>query len=202
MSGKRGRSESTEAASECDTQSQSARKYSKVETDDAVLFATSTYGKDFNFARVWASKSPHVLRAWIAADAELSKTRLFSASELNTIQLATSAYNSCQYCMDFHSVGMHRAGVNEADTRATRAGGIPANARLGALVRAVRLVMAKQGQLSNPDRDTIRLLGISDEELYELVAEIGLLVFANYVNMLDMPVDDTGFDEQFIVGMS
>jgi len=154
------------------------------------------YGKKFNVFEKWGLHSPTVVRAYIAMDQEANKSKVLTPAEIQAIQLTVSAVNRCLYCMHFHTTCAMGAGVSEKDAKDTRDGGIPGidNPRLRNISRCVKLVMTKHGNLTSQDRHTVRdKWGISDAQLYEICMHVGLLIAANYCNLLDMPVTDSDF---------
>jgi len=173
--------------------------YPRDEMMEALEFARKTYKADFNIFQIWAEKSPLAARAWIQLEQTLMTSKVLSGSEIQIIALVTSNLNRCTYCMHFHAAVAQMFGVTIQDARETRDGGLPADRRLRIIAEATKLVYSKKGQLNGEDRDWLLYVGISDAQLYEITAHVGLINYANMLNLIQMPVTDevlrSGVDE-------
>lgn len=138
------------------------------------------------------AKSPAALQVYVGGGAALANASL-TPKEQQAVQLAVSTANKCEYCQAAHSMGGKMAGIDAADLEAIKSGGLPADARLKAVVSAARLVHEKQGWLDANDLSQLESQGISRAQLYEVIAIMGLKLISNYVNH----IAHTELDEQF-----
>jgi len=174
-----------------DTQTLTA--YSHDEINEVLEFARQTYKADFNIFILWAEKSPLAVKAWIEMEQKLMSSKVLSASEIQVIALVTSNLNRCIYCMHFHTVLAQMYGISIRDAQEMRDGGLPDDRRLRTIAQATKLVNSKKGQLNAEDRDWCNLSGVTDAQLYEITANVGLITYANMLNLLQMPETDDAF---------
>ncbi len=121
--------------------------------------------------------APAALNGYLALSQALAKSSL-SAAERETIALAASQTNGCEYCLAAHSVFAGKAGLDAEAIRGARDG------RLNALARFARLVTEHRGQLSHVQLAEARTAGLSDAKIVEVIANVSLLTLTNYLNNL------------------
>jgi uncharacterized peroxidase-related enzyme len=142
-----------------------------------------------NMFRV-AGQSPAVLDALVGFFGAVSKGRL-SAAAREAIALAVSEANGCDYCLSAHSALGERAGLDDqARARARR--GQSDDRRLASLL-ALALGTLDARTRSGRVLEDARRAGLSDAEILEVVANVALTVFTNYLNQvagteIDFPV--------------
>ncbi len=138
-----------------------------------------------------AARSPAALEAMTGLFGATGKGRL-SAADREAIALAVSEINRCDYCLSAHSALGARAGLDASAMDAARGGESSLPKRSALLGLARRLVEAR-GRVSDAEVAAARAAGVTDEELLEVVANVALTTFTNYVNELaqteiDFPV--------------
>lgn len=143
-----------------------------------------------NLFRV-AAQSPAALEALVALFGATGKGG-FDARTREAIALAVSEFNACGYCLSAHTALGARAGLSGeamADARRGEAG----DARLAAVLGLARAVVERRGRVGDAALDEARRAGLSDADVVELVANVALTVFTNYLNEvaqteIDFPV--------------
>ena len=143
--------------------------------------AVEKYGFVPNQIKVLNRHSPAAARTYVATMTRIEDGEL-PPNEREAIILAVSRYNDCHYCTRTHAKLGLDSGLSQETIEAIHRGGLPADDRLRALVRATRLLLDKQGWLSEEELLTLRQEGIGRTELYEINALVGLKIFSNYVN--------------------
>lgn len=105
------------------------------------------------------------------------------------IAVAVADRNACAYCLAAHTALGRAAGVSRDEMRAAQAGESTDPRTVAILAFALKLVDAR-GQVSADDVQALRDQGVSDEEIVEVVGQVALNIFTNYINVaLDVPVD-------------
>ena len=124
--------------------------------------------------------SPAVLEGFLSLSTALGRT--LDVKTRNRIALATAEANGCDYCLSAHSyLGAHLARLDPAEMMLNRqghSGDAKANA---ALVFAAK-VARERGRVDDAALDTVRQAGFSDAQLVEIIANVALNVFTNFLN--------------------
>lgn len=124
--------------------------------------------------------SPAVLRGYIGLAESLEQGTLTRGMR-ERIALTVSEINSSQYCLSHHTAAARLAGLTESDIASAREAGAH-DPRTEAALRFARCIIAYRGDLADEEVADVRRAGWSDEEIAEIVAEVGLIVFTNYFN--------------------
>lgn len=143
-----------------------------------------------NLFRV-AAQSPATLEALVALFGAVSKGRL-NAKYREAIALTVSEIDACDYCLSAHTALGKGAGLADADVDKARSATAD-DARLAATLRFARLVTEKRGHVADSDVVDVRRAGLNDAEILDVVANIALTTFTNYLNEvaateIDFPV--------------
>ncbi len=139
-----------------------------------------------------ADHNPAVASTYLAANGAIAEG-LLSHAEQQVVILAISGYNDCHYCTKAHAAVGKGAGLEEETIRTIVEGGLPTNERQRALVRATRKVLSKRGWLNGTDLEALETEGVSQGELYEIIALVAIKTISNYVNH----IAQTEVDPQF-----
>ena len=131
--------------------------------------------------------SPAALNAYLAMNDALGAGRL-SARERESIALAVGQANRCQYCVSAHTLIGKGSGLSEQEIQQARAA--EADNPLAGLAAKI---VASRGQLSDADIHSAQVLGLDDEVIVEVVANVALNILTNYLNHIaeteiDFPV--------------
>jgi uncharacterized peroxidase-related enzyme len=132
-----------------------------------------------NLTRVMAN-SPAVLEAYLNFSAALRRGSL-GAKLREQIALAVAEENGCDYCLAAHSLLGKQAGLTAddvLDARRARA----TDPRSDAAVTFARLVVEERGRVTDAQLARLREAGFGDGDIAEIVAEVALNLFTNYVN--------------------
>jgi uncharacterized peroxidase-related enzyme len=142
-----------------------------------------------NMFRV-AAQSPAALESLVAQFGAVGKGS-FTARTREALALAVSESNACDYCLSAHTALGKRAGLNDDALDQVRSG-YSDDAHLGALLKLARAVVDRRGHIGQA-LDEARRSGITDAEFIELLANVALTTFTNYLNVaaetdIDFPV--------------
>lgn len=136
--------------------------------------------------------SPPVTALVLTAKKLLAGASL-SAREQSAIELFIAVRAHCEYCRTWH-VGLGlRTGLSAEELRRIVADQPPGDARLGALLRATELVMAKGGRIDDRELEELAAAGIDRKQLFEIIALVGLNVITNGINTLARTPPDERF---------
>lgn len=143
-----------------------------------------------NMFRV-AAQSSSVLEALTSLFGAASKGHL-DAKTREAIALTVSEIDGCDYCLSAHSFLGKGAGLKEVDLEQAREG--KANdVRLGAILAFAKTVTERRGRIGEQDLAAVRRAGLSDAEILDIVTNVALTTFTNYLNEvakteIDFPV--------------
>ncbi|MDC0357597.1 carboxymuconolactone decarboxylase family protein [Oligoflexia bacterium] len=107
---------------------------------------------------------------------------VLTPQERQVVMLAISNYNDCGYCMAAHGKATTGNGLAQEDAEAIRAGGLPKDSRLSALVSGAKLIVSKRGKLTPDDLASLKSAGVDKAQLHEIVALAALKTITNYID--------------------
>ena len=147
-----------------------------------------------NLFRV-ATNSPASLDALAGAAGALSKGAIKAAAR-EAIALTVAEANGCDYCLSAHAVLGTGAGLSEVDIEDARHGRA-ADAKLNAILTFSRTLVINRGNVTNSDFAQLGRAGVTNGEIVEIVANVALNIFTNYLNKvadteIDFPVVRAG----------
>jgi uncharacterized peroxidase-related enzyme len=147
-----------------------------------------TLGVVPNLARALAN-SPTALKGFLGLRGALEEGEL-SAADRERIALAVAEANGCTYCLSAHTyVAKNVAKVDEEEILAARRG-TSADPRSAAVVELALKVVEARGSVAGADVAAAREAGLSEAEVVEVIANVALNIWTNYVNeALDVEVD-------------
>lgn len=119
--------------------------------------------------------APAALSGYLAFSQAMGKASL-SAAERETVALATSQINGCDYCLAAHTFFGNKVGLSPDEIRQARSGD------LNAVATFARQVTERRGQVTDAQLQAARATGLSDAKLVEIVAQVTLLTLTNYLN--------------------
>lgn len=140
-----------------------------------------------NMMRTMAN-SPAVLEAYLNFMAALAKGSL-NAAQREGIAIAVAQANQCQYCLSAHAFLGPKAGMKDIDVAAARTAE-SSDPRTSAILRLAGAVNGREGHISDDDLTAARSAGLSEGDIAETVANVGLNVFTNWFNHVTDPVVD------------
>jgi uncharacterized peroxidase-related enzyme len=134
-----------------------------------------------NFVKILA-KSPAAAVAYMRAESALAEGRL-SERQREQIALAVAEINGSKYCLRAHSMIGSNAGLTGEEIQSARRAEAP-EAKAAQMLRFTQSMVLQRGEISDEDLGALRKAGFSDEEVIEIVANIALNIFTNYLNIL------------------
>jgi uncharacterized peroxidase-related enzyme len=158
--------------------------------------AEEKYGFVPNQIKVLNEHNPAIAKLY-ATTMDLIEEGELEDREREAVILAVSRYNDCHYCTSTHAGLGHAAGLTQEEIAAINRGGLPEDYRLRALVKTTRMLMDKSGWLDDEDTEALARQGISEADLYEINAIIGLKILSNYVNHVAQTEVDDQVKEMF-----
>lgn len=125
-------------------------------------------------------------QSYAAARAYLDFNQALSAGNLSSrtreqIALLVSESNSCEYCLSAHTAFADLVGLDDQEILEARQGTAQSDKERAAL-EFVKTVLHRKGAVTDNDVVKIRNAGFSDGEIIEIVANIAVNIFTNYVN--------------------
>ncbi len=128
------------------------------------------------------ARSPTVLHAYLQFNKILAGGSLPAALR-QSISLAVSEADQCNYCLAAHSVLGGKAGLSESDLLDARHG-LSSDPKINAALVFARRIVEDRGHVSDADLDEVRRAGYADGQIAEIVANVALTTFTNYFNQV------------------
>jgi AhpD family alkylhydroperoxidase len=141
------------------------------------------------------STSPTLIEAFVTLR-EIFQTGTLDAKERETLGLANAIENGCEWCVAFHSFVALKLGVDGEAVKHLRSGEEPNDARLRALTRLTRQLIAKRGKLDRAELDAFVSAGFSKDQALEVVVGLAASIMANYAGNFVHPQLDAPFQDQ------
>ncbi|MFD1260040.1 carboxymuconolactone decarboxylase family protein [Entomomonas asaccharolytica] len=137
-------------------------------------------GKVPNLYRLVAL-SPEALTGYVSLSGALAKGKLHAKTR-EAISLALAELNGCAYCLSAHSyISKNLMKVDDAEIAANRNGTSTDEKNKAAIEFAVK-VAEKKGKVSAQDLQNIHEHGYSEAEIIEIVQNVALNIWTNYMN--------------------
>src|ERR1700677_5013149 len=149
-----------------------------------------------NLMRVMAN-SPAVLESYLNFSSALIGGAL-NASVREQIALAVAEVNLCAYCLSAHTVIGGMVGL-KPDTVFRARNASAADTKTDAILKLARAIVVQRGEISEGDFNKARQAGVTDGEVTEVVANVALNIFTNYLNHvaqteIDFPKVEPGLE--------
>ena len=146
--------------------------------EQAQLYAaiTSQLGMVPNFLKVFAN-SPAALRAFLGLHAIANEGSLAPQTR-ERIALAMAEKNACQYCVSAHSAIGRKAGLDNAEIEANRAG-TSQDAKAKSAVKFARALADNNGEVTTAELLEVRNAGYSDADIVEIITHVGMNILTN-----------------------
>jgi uncharacterized peroxidase-related enzyme len=147
----------------------------------------ASFGFAPNLFRVLAS-APAALEAYVNFSAALHAGTLDTKVQ-EQIGLAVAESNLCDYCLAAHVILGRKAGLTEdeiADAIRAKA----ANAKTDAIMKLARGIIVERGEISDLELERARAAGLTDGEIVEVIANVVLNIFMNYLDHVARTVVD------------
>jgi uncharacterized peroxidase-related enzyme len=163
-------------------------------TADLLAAVRKMLGTTPNMFRLTAN-APAALESMVAQFAATAHCKL-PAKAREAIALTVAEFNGCDYCLSAHTALGKGAGLSENELRRARAADA-SDPKLRAMLVFARTLVAERGKASPEMLEGLRRAGITDQEVVEVIANVALNVFTNYVNIalgtdIDFPIVRAG----------
>lgn len=132
--------------------------------------------------------SPAALEGYLNFSGALANGAL-DAKVREQIALAVAEGNLCSYCLSAHTFIGGKVGLTEkeiAEARQTNAASDKANA----ILKLALSILVQRGEVSDTALKSARSAGLTDGEIVETVANVGVNIFTNYINHVARTVVD------------
>ena len=134
------------------------------------------------------AQSPIAFNAWAALLGSLSKA--LDVKTRDSIGLAVSEVNGCNYCLTVHSfTAEHMAKLPVDEIRLARKGRATEPKRDAAVMFA-RRVIETRGQVSDVELKAVREAGFTEANVMEIVALVAMYSLTNFFNNVFDPEKD------------
>ncbi len=99
------------------------------------------------------------------------------------IAIAVSELNGCPYCLSaFTAIGKGNGMKDETLAMCRTAGST--DPKIDAMLKFAAAIVRERGAVTNEDFQRVKSAGCSDEQIQEIVANVALFTFANYINLV------------------
>jgi alkylhydroperoxidase family enzyme len=162
-----------------------------VPPDLGELFAAATHGRRpaLNVHKQMVS-SPVVLAAYVGIRRAIEAHGTLDLGARSALMLAVSATTGCRYTQAVNRLLTSRAGMSPEQIDAVLAGEPTGDAALDALLDVAREAARDEGRVSGAAWRSATDAGVTDTQLAEAYASIGLAVYVDqFVSYADTPFD-------------
>ena len=99
------------------------------------------------------------------------------------VAIAVSEINGCPYCLSAFTAIGRSAGMKD-DTLAMCRVARATDPKIDAILKFAAAIVRERGAVTENDFQKVKSAGCSDEEIQEIVANVALFTFANYINLV------------------
>jgi uncharacterized peroxidase-related enzyme len=138
------------------------------------------------------AESPAMLKGYATLSAIFEGTSL-SATERQTVLLAVSAENGCEYCVAAHTAIAGMQGVSPAVVKSLRDGEALADPKLQALREFTREVVRSRGLPGEAAIAAFFQAGYTKTHVLDVILGVGLKTMSNYANHIAATPLDVAF---------
>lgn len=134
------------------------------------------------------AQSPIAFNAWATLLGSLSKA--LDVKTRDSIGLAVSEVNGCNYCLTVHSFTAEHMANLPADEIILARKGRANDVKRDAAIQFARKIVETGGKVSDADLKDVRHAGYTDANLIEIVALVAMYSLTNYLNNVFDPEKD------------
>jgi len=134
------------------------------------------------------AQSPIAFNAWASLLGALSKA--LDVKTRDSIGLAVSEVNGCNYCLGVHSYTAEHLAKLPADEIILARKGHATDPKRDAAVQFARKVIEARGQVSDADLQAVRDAGHTETNIMEIVALVAMYSLTNFFNNVFDPEKD------------
>jgi uncharacterized peroxidase-related enzyme len=131
------------------------------------------------------AQSPIAFNSWAALLGSLSKA--LDVKTRNSIGLAVSEVNGCNYCLTVHSCTAEHMAKLPADEIILAREGHASDPKRDAAIQIARKVIETRGQVSDADLKAVRDAGYTDANVMEIVALVAMYTLTNFSITCSIP---------------
>jgi uncharacterized peroxidase-related enzyme len=138
------------------------------------------------------ANAPNTLRGTWAAVEQIFLKSTLPASLSSMILYSISSANECQYCVPMFKATCMSAGI-DSDTLAALDRDLDglSPVRIQSIVKFAQKCARDRAHLSDADYESVRVQGVSDQEILEIIALAALANFLNTIaDSLKLEIDD------------
>jgi len=126
------------------------------------------------------AQSPIAFNAWATLLGALSKA--LDVKTRDSIGLAVSEVNGCNYCLTVHSFTAAHMAKLPADEIILARKGHATDPKRDAAVQFARKVVETRGQVGDADLEAVRDVGYTDANIMEIIALVAMYSLTNFFN--------------------
>ncbi|MEM5275446.1 peroxidase-related enzyme [Cupriavidus taiwanensis] len=134
------------------------------------------------------AQSPIAFNAWATLLGSLSKA--LDVKTRDSIGLAVSEVNGCNYCLTVHSFTAEHMARLAPDEIVLARKGHASDPKRDAAVRFARKVIETRGNVGDADFQAVREAGYTDAHIMEIVALVAMYSLTNFINNVFDPEKD------------
>ncbi|TQF32962.1 carboxymuconolactone decarboxylase family protein [Bradyrhizobium sp. UNPA324] len=134
------------------------------------------------------AQSPIAFNAWAALLASLSKA--LDVKTRDSIGLAVSEVNGCDYCLTVHSFTAEHLAKLPAEDIVLARKGHARDPKRDAAVQLARKIIEARGHVTDADLQAVRDVGYTDANIMEIVALVAMYSLTNFFNNVFNPDKD------------
>lgn len=98
------------------------------------------------------------------------------------IALAVAEANACNYCLSAHTyLGINLGKIDVGTIELARLA-LAKDPRTGVILKFAQTLVEKKGQVSDSDVDEVKVAGVTEGEVGEIVGHVALNILTNYFN--------------------
>jgi uncharacterized peroxidase-related enzyme len=143
------------------------------------------------------SESPQLIESFATLRRLYQTGSSFSPAEREMISLVNAVENQCRYCTAIHATFALHAGVPPDLVDQVRAGELPPDPRLKALVTYARLMLRERGRIGEADLQAFLKAGFTKAQSLEVIVALALSVMANFSGRLTQVPPDEAIKPQY-----
>lgn len=126
------------------------------------------------------AQSPIAFNAWATLLGSLSKA--LDVKTRDSIGLAVSEVNGCNYCLTVHSFTAEHMAKLPADEIILARKGHSSDPKRDAAVQFARKVIESRGNINDADLTSVRNAGYTDANIMEIIALVAMYSLTNFFN--------------------
>ena len=134
------------------------------------------------------AQSPIAFNAWATLLGALSKA--LDVKTRDSIGLAVSEVNGCNYCLTVHSFTAEHMAKLPVDEVVLARKGHANDPKRAAALQFARKVLETRGRVSDSDLKSVRDAGYTDANIMEIIALVAMYSLTNYFNNVFDPERD------------